>query len=82
MAEDWGDYREKLRGPYQTDEQFRAKFTNDFIGNEMGDPVFWKRLQERNPGVFRRLVDEFLRVGLIGKWERILAGRGEAESGG
>jgi hypothetical protein len=75
MANDWSDYREKLRGPYQTDEQFRAEFTNDFIGNQMGDPVFWKRLQDRNPGVFRRLVDaalEFLK-GLgskIGSLER------------
>lgn len=64
MADDWGDYREKLRGSYQTDEQFRAEFTNDFIGNQMDDPAFWERLQERNPGVFRRLVDaalEFLK---------------------
>lgn len=60
MADDWGGYREKLRRPYQTDEQFRAEFTNDFIGSQMGDPVFWQRLQERNPGVFRRLVDAAL----------------------
>jgi N12 class adenine-specific DNA methylase len=62
MAPDWADYNDRLAKvkDYDTQDKRDAEFVNDFIGSQFGDPKFWRKLQERDAGVFRKVLDSAL----------------------
>ncbi|GAA5120728.1 hypothetical protein GCM10023212_14790 [Luteolibacter yonseiensis] len=65
LSGDRNSYTKRLESLGYKGESLDVEFVNDFIGSQMVEPDFWEKLRERNPGVFKRLVDaslEYLKV--------------------
>lgn len=62
MAKDWSDYDARLARvkDYDTKEKRDAEFVNDFIGSQFAEPKFWRMLHDRNPSIYRKMLDATL----------------------
>ena len=62
MAPDWAEYNDRLAKvkDYDTQDKRDAEFVNDFIGSQFGEPKFWRKLQEKDASLFRKVLDSAL----------------------